>query len=318
MIAWGVWLGLLGCGDMSNQVFYEDAEFLEALPTRENFQVEYTPGFDYEAFYAQAGALAPLYELTVGAVGLADLYLEEITWIADTARSRDPSLRDRDHRVWGPFHWSELAPEEDLYLRVEMTREPTGSRYNYAFWHAESAADEGTKFFVGTHYAGETIAMGDGSVEWFVNEDTDHPGSMRLAYDLRGGLALRVDLEDMRFGDAPAESSSWSINEEGGFKTIAFTSEWNLDEEGAPECVKLESRWGAATGEGRSDGVFYAGALGEGADVLGCWDAAGLPTVVWDSMGFWEHVGDPATDCAVARSSVYDLPTVPADLSCID
>ena len=296
---------LLSCGGhLSNQIFYEDQEFLDALPTRENFTVEYTEDFLDSTF--EFDGTANLFQITVSQVLYADWYLSEVTAITDTVRTLDPALRQSDYRLWGPWRWEARYPDTDTYLRVEMTRAEAGASFTYAFSVSDGASGPWENFFSGTHYAGETIALGDGSLTWYAWENTSSTGTLDLSYDLRDGLEIAVDVDNVTFDETSPQTFDTTLRHDEGIGDMEFFALWNIDDAGRTECLKQRSLWDE-TGAGRSDASVYGGDLEDTVfDLHQCWDAEGVLTAQWDSLGWEEEIGNPEVDCVIDAKDGFE------------
>lgn len=292
---------LLGCGDLSNQVFYDDADFLAALPTREVFQVDYIEGFEGRAGDFQD---VLLFDQTLFAIQGADQYLELATGVTDALRELTPAERDSDYRLWGPHEYSFSG--FDAYLRVEMTRAISGGSYTTLFSWSAAPSGPWTRFYVGHHYVGETVAEGSGDMTWDYHALLGS-GYLRLEYDLRERPAIFMHLDELRFaGSDQVSNAMWYFVLDEGGGDLEYTAEIDIGgdtvDEAVPEWQELRSRW-LADGVGRGDGLLTGG------DDLGpiegrftqCWTADGaLLAQSAEPELFQEYfppVGDPSRDC---------------------
>lgn len=290
-----------GCGDLSNQVFYEDADFLAALPTRETLQISYIEGFEGRP---EDFPDALLFGHTLSAIQSADQYLELTTEITEALQSLSPSERGADYRRWGPSEYGFSGVT--AYLQVEMTRAISGGSYTTLFSWADSPSGPWTRFYVGHHYVGETVAEGSGDMSWDYSA-LDGEGALYLDYDLREMPAFYVQLDDLILPESSeALKAQWyyALTEDGG-GDLEYTAEVDIGGDSAepvPEILEIRSRW-LADGTGRGDAMLTGGdALG---DTEGrftqCWTVDGVllaqaaePAAFED---YFPPVGDPAADC---------------------
>ena len=290
-----------GCGDLSNQVFYEDADFLAALPTRETLQISYIEGFEGRP---EDFPDALLFGHTLSAIQSADQYLELTTEITEALQSLSPSERGADYRRWGPSEYGFSGVT--AYLQVEMTRAISGGSYTTLFSRADSPSGPWTRFYVGHHYVGETVAEGSGDMSWDYSA-LDGEGALYLDYDLREMPAFYVQLDDLILPESSeALKAQWyyALTEDGG-GDLEYTAEVDIGGDSAepvPEILEIRSRW-LADGTGRGDAMLTGGdALG---DTEGrftqCWTVDGVllaqaaePAAFED---YFPPVGDPAADC---------------------
>ncbi len=290
-----------GCGDLSNQVFYEDADFLAALPTREALQLSYIDGFEGRP---EDFPEALLFGHTLSAIQAADQYLALSTEITDALRALSPSERGADYRRWGPSEYSFSGVTG--YLQVEMTRAISGGSYTTLFHWADGPSGPWTRFYVGHHYVGDTVAEGSGDMSWDYGA-LRGAGSLSIDYDLRGSPAFSMQLDELVLPEsAEVLDARWyyTLAEDGG-GDLEYTAAIDIGGDSAepvPEVLEIRSRW-LADGTGRGDALLTGGdALG---DTEGrftqCWTVDGtLLAQAAEPSSFEDYfppIGDPAADC---------------------
>ncbi len=285
MRAFGLTLALpvmVGCGNISNAVFTEDADFAAALPAETRTTLSAPPGADTST--------PPALLATTLDVGTAlDDWLLTVTAVADTIRSAAPASRTEDGRTWGAYDWS----GSDLTASMDRTG---GTRYD---WAVES---NGAGFAAGTHYAGLTVAAGDGTFAWdqtSLSEQTGETsaGRVDVAYENRDGVDLVVVVDDWT-PDSDATDptdAAFAYTLVTGSGDFQFSTTLDLgDEVGAPAVVR--ARWVENVG-GRADALV---SLGTGLEDTWteCWDNDGALIYETDSLEKVEPVGLDAA-CAV-------------------
>ncbi len=277
-------LTVIACGgDLSNQVFTEDADFIAALPGAEQLAIAYPQ--------PDAGPVdepSDIYVLNVEAVTSGQQLLDAVTSVTDEVVLLPPSERGDDYRVWGP---TPFDGDPNLFVRVEMSRAATGATYGYAFQLGETSTGPWWEYVSGTHVAGETeVAVGSGSITvesaW---------GTAVVDYDLRAGR--EIDLSASQDGEEVVQWS-WVEDDDGG-ATLDYAQAGDLvgdllgeeDEE-----LSATSAW-LASGAGRGVARLTGGDLGgSSVELVQCWDEQGAITWSWDSMGWTEELG-AESDC---------------------
>ncbi len=292
---------LPACGNpWTNTLFYEDAEFLAALPSFDNHGVSFpeVQGLDggepdEEDLRTQSAAVADMVNAT-----LADLMT-----LGDYVRSDEPSLREDDLRSWGPMS---LENGSRSLLLVDIVRSGVG-QYDWAFQLSESSGGPWEAFYQGTHYPGSTVADGDGRFEADIGLLASHLGEERegvasCEYDLREGTYLGIDLRGYReHADEDALSAHYVYDEQtSGEADFQYGIEADLVEGGEPERVGVRTRW-RASGDMRADSRMYGGEVGENEYTLSqCWDAEGALVYQADSWNLMDPVG-ASGDCSYEK-----------------
>lgn len=271
-----------GCGNVTNAVFTEDADYVAALPADGRTTLSDLPGAD-------ATAPTELLQAALAAHAALDAALDAAADAADTVRSAAPTSRSDDGRTWGPYDWSEA----DLAAAMQRTG---GTRYDWGF------DVDGAPFASGTHYAGLTVASGDGSFSWDQDVLGDAgvgtgTGQVTVAYESRDGVDLLVSEDDWSFdGSTAPRDATLAFHLETGSGDFQFRA--TLPRGDADEEAPVRVRWVESVG-GRADASIV---VDSAADTwTACWDADGVLTYEVDTAGEVEPVGADAGDglCAV-------------------
>lgn len=296
-------LSLVACGDISNGVFAEDADFVAVFPEEERTTLD-VPGA--VLVDGAKGALGDRPELLTTSLEVAltvNSAIFDILGLVDEVRGIAPSARTRDSRSWGP------VPACGGDLTAEVLRSGA-SQFDWRFngSNAAGAAD----FLTGTHYAGSTVAAGDGAFVWdhaaygvFCGEDTG--GRLVVDYDNRTGVDLLVDLDAIRSGSPDVWDGAYAYrfaDAEGDFQ---YLTTYDFSDDGTSELatVAVRTRWIPDVG-GRADAVLTGGDLGD-REVLWtqCWGDDLTMGYQHDSLGLTEDLGDPAS-CPYADFAEID------------
>lgn len=298
---------LPGCaGPITNELFHADAAFLAALPAAERHTVHWEaetveavrspaplPG---GAPDLRADTEAMCTQLNAAVLGMLEF--------VDTVRAYAPTEREADLRRWGP--WS-LQEGRAPFLQVEIGRSGV-SEYGWAFALSDLKSGPWTPFFTGTHFAGATVAGGDG---WFTADagiladalGEDRQGVVEVDYDNRDGSALVVSFQGWQEpGEAPWDATYLYTEIAAGDRDFQYDTAADLVTGEALEAVAVRTRW-TPEGAGRSDARVSGGDLGEVLTLSQCWDAGGTLTWQADSHGLFEDMGDVST-CAFAETAL--------------
>ncbi len=288
---------LSACADpVSNEIFASDRAFLEALPSKDRHEVDLTtdPGGDNQGLPAYDNLPLDAPDLLIWSVATAqsfNLMVDDLLLIVDTVRMLAPTERTNDRRTWGPFpHPS----HPEFSISMTMTREGRGA-YDWSFGIGETGSDVHTTFFYGSHFAGDSVAEGDGAFVWDYDAlasvvDTVWTGALIVDYDHRVAKELLVDLDAVRSSaeDDTVDGQYWywfdGTAGDFEFRTAidVFEGEEPLD-----ELLEVRSRWTAGE-PGRGDGVWSGGnletELGLEVTATQCWDAVGSATYEFDTL----------------------------------
>jgi hypothetical protein len=305
-----------GCGStISNQVFYEDADFLSALPGPDHFNMDYPTETTTEACDANDTETAAFFCITVDALETGNGLIETLTALTDVVRLASPSERGDDYRVWGPGDWIEKFPGN--FLRVEMSRSPTRSAYSWSFQLARTSQGPwDSEVIFGTHYAGEIdVSAGVGDLVLDLDAlaeivgETGQVGRLTAAYDARDSTEFSVLFEGQDETDGSLVNSQWTYQEmaDGGGDLI-FDSDLNLDNDTALEKLALRTRW-RVNGDGRGDSLVHSDDLtGSPRSASQCWKGNGDMTWHTDEFDWMEDTGSES-ECAFADAAFPALET---------
>lgn len=279
--------GLVGCGDnpVSNAIFAEDAEFLAALPSADRQTVsledEATAGARGMVGLAKAelGDVPELLQLSYDTAVSANVPVYQVLGTVDAVRDQPPSSRTEDGRAWGPF---DVGGGVDV--AVAMTRSGAGLYQ----WSIDASADgQGAVVAVGTHYAGDTVAAGDGAFTWHIGDyaallGDPSTGTLVVDYDNREGVDLVLDLQAWSDGSADPVDQQYAFRRVDGQGDFQYRTPWDPPGDAVDELatVEVRSRWIQGVG-GRSDAKITGGGLGISFKWSQCWDAGGSMTWQW-------------------------------------
>ncbi|MCP4918004.1 MAG: hypothetical protein GY913_13915 [Proteobacteria bacterium] len=288
--------GLLGCsGSLSNQIFYEDAAFLGAMPTYEELALAYPGAED------RTGDEALYYGIAADSLDGFAQYTQLFTSVADTARLVAPTLRADDARVWGPGAW-DVYP--GTYLRLEVSRTTTHDLYVYEFQASEFPDGPWTGFVAGTTWYDED-GVESGTLSWDQSEldeaiEVGGSGTYDVDYVLGETTSVSMRADRLVFDGGESQSSeAWLDVAEDASGTYEFHFAFDTNPgEGRPrdELVEALTQWDAV-GFGRVDALIDGGDTPyPGLVFTQCWSDNGALTFQGDSEGVLETEGDE-TSC---------------------
>ncbi len=295
---------LFACtGEMSNQIFLDDADFLAALPD----ESRQTLGFDADTTDATARGLgdrADLVDLSVGIASGVNSFVLRTLGVVDAVRELPPSERTEDGRRWGPY-------EVDCDVSAAMLMSRENGVYGWSVLGHPAAGEDATVLY-GTHYAGTTVAGGDGTFVWDQGRwaewcGTSETGLMTVDYDNREGVDLFVVVEDWSTeGEAPTDWA-YAYRRTSDLGDFQYRTVTDLEADGsdALATVSVRDRWVPRQG-GRSDAWVTGGGFGATTWTWSqCWGPTGR--LVWqgDSQDLLEAVGD-AADCLYSDAAEVD------------
>lgn len=289
---------LTACGDIRNDIFEQDALFLEAFPAEERTEVD----TDQAVSSARRADDDPLLlQMTTSTAVTVNSTIKGILTIVDGVRSYPPTERTEDGRTWGPWAWEEAG---GIDLSVWMNRSGQ-TRYDWGF------DGDGVTFLSGTHYAGETVATGDGAFVWDQTQlsawtGEDFTGVFVVDYDNRDGVDVVMHGDDVQTGDDERAYLDYAWNRVADTGDFQFRTPIDL-EDGSDELADMElrARWVVGQG-GRGDAVVSGGAYGD--LVLHwsqCWDSSHTLVYQWDDLGVTTPYGD-AGDCPYTDFAAVD------------
>jgi hypothetical protein len=272
---------LLACGDVTNAVF------ATGLTT------------GAKAAYGEVPDLLATSAEVAGAVNGVTF---DILGLVDEVRGLAPSARTHDSRHWGPLP----ACGGDLDATITRTG---ASQFDWVFTGTTPAGS--ADFLAGTHYAGSTVAAGDGTFRWNHAAwgafcDLDTAGAFTVDYDNRDGVDLLVDIEGLRTDGPDVWDADYAYRfvEDGDFQ---YRTTFDLADDGSdePALVTVRTRWMPGTG-GRSDATLTGGGLGTRVMAWSqCWGADLTLVYQHDDLGITEDVGD-VTACVYSDFAVVD------------
>lgn len=295
---------LFACGDVSNQVFTEDGDFLSAFPTESGQSIAFEADTVAPDARAALGERADLVDLSVAISRDVNQFVFTLLHAVDTLRELAPAERGENSRRWGPYTW-----ECGVDLSARMARDV--GVYDWSFSGRTAGEDESTLFY-GRHYTGDTVAAGDGSFVWNHSRyadwcGLDESGSLTVDYDNREGIDLVVAIEGYSAGGVAVPDRSYAYLRTAELGDFQFRTDADLDWDESAELasVTVRDRWIPGAG-GRSDAVVTGGGLGEQELVWSqCWDAGGLLRYSADNLGITPEVGMLA-DCPLAEVGRVD------------
>ncbi len=288
---------LLACGSVSNEIFAEDAAFLDAFPDEERQTVGFESDLSTESARASIGETADLVVLSVGATRGVNEFIFTLLGAVETLRGLPPAERTDDSRRWGPF-------EADCEVDATALMSRDAGVYDWSISGRQS--DETYVFLYGTHYAGSSVRAGDGQFvfdrgQWASWCGNDDDGLLTVDYDNREGVDLVVVLDEVE----PALTYALRRTaDEGDFQ---YRYVGDIEDDGSSEdaTVTVRNRWEPGTG-GRSDAFVTGGGFEERQWRWSqCWDARGGLTWEGESLGLFEESGDAST-CVYADVAEVD------------
>lgn len=283
---------LVACGDVTNAVFAEDAEFVAVLPSEEHTTFD-VPGVGLtRGAKAAIGERPELLSSSIDVAGAVNGVIFDILGFVDEVRGLAPSARSADSRTWGPV----AACGGDLTATIVRSG---ASQFDWGFTGAR--AGTGTEFLAGTHFAGRSVSDGDGSFTWdhaaygaFCAVDT--AGRLEVDYDNRVGVDLLVDLDALRTEGPDVWDAAYAYRYVDGEGDFQYRTSYDLPDDGTdePATVSVRTRW-AEDGGGRADAVLTGGGLADRTmEWTQCWGADLDLTYQHDSLGVTPDEGDAA------------------------
>ena len=295
---------LVGCGDpVSNQIFEEDADFYAALPAESRQTVAFSDDTtDEEA--RGLGERADLVDLSVLVAADENAFIFTLLGVVDTVRTLPPAARTEDTRRWGPY-------SGDCGVDYGLLIARTSGVYDWSVSGHAAGEDEAIVLY-GTHYAGTTVAGGDGRFVW------DHSrwaawcgdtatGLMTVDYDNREGVDLIVNLDDWSTDGSVPRAWTYSYARTDDAGDFQFRTETDLADDGSDDVatVTVRDRW-IPGDSGRSDATVTGGGFGDATWRWSqCWDGHGRLTWQEDSLNLLPAEGD-AAECPFAESAEVD------------
>ncbi|MFH1464920.1 MAG: hypothetical protein ABIO70_11100 [Pseudomonadota bacterium] len=291
-------LALAACDSpISNRMFYEDAEFLAAVPSFADHPIA-VPGGPAAATLALdppvPGQATDLRAQGAGVAAQLTAALADLALLAAWIRYQEPSLREDDLRSWGP---GSLENGTRALLVVDVIRSGLG-QYDWAYQLSNSSRGPWEDFYVGTHFAGATVATGDGHLTADIAAlasylDEAREGFVTCTYDFREGTGFDIDLAGYRAGadEEPVDAHYRYRRDPGGAGDFQYGLDADIIAGSDLERSSVRERW-IAGGAMRADLRLEGGDLGEVIYTLSqCWDDAGVLVYQADSLGLVEPLG---------------------------
>ena len=317
-------LFFLGCLDpISNRLFFEDAEFLDALPSAEEDRVHYastTSDTDFDdttttepgdVLEAPPGAPS-LFVLTVASVNGVNAMVDSFLGFVDLVRTVPPTSRTEDSRTWGPFPADDAA---DYDVRMVSTREAS-VEFTWAFEVMLHGTSVWRPVLAGTHYAGTTVSDGDGDFVFDgmlandLNGSDEEPFFLEVSYDHRDENHVDFVVWDpaSKKRETPVAAYGYTIDPDGAGTFSFDTNDPRFDisgkSSGKAEHWQVTTRWIPDVG-GRGDASVSGGDLEQYSltvDYHECWLPDGTLLYMDDSWVFVDPpVGSPE-NCTVAQA----------------
>jgi hypothetical protein len=291
-------LTLLACGTVSNGPFTADAAYLDALPSEANHAVHFKSEADAETLPSDPPRLL---QLSTQVSDQCNTFIFGLLKAVDGVRSLPPSLRTDDRREWGPY-----AYQPDLEVGAWMQRNGD-SNFDWSF-QGTPTGQTSLPFMSGSHYAGVSVAEGDGAFTWdqsLVSQWTGGTmaGTLTVDYDNRSGTDLLVDIADYSVGGSSPYDARYRYVVKDGvgdfqYRTVADVG-WNDD----PSTVEVRTRW--VEGEGGRSDAKVTGATGRIFTWSQCWDATKALVYQEDTGGLNPDVGAESA-CLYPEAAVVD------------
>jgi hypothetical protein len=284
-------LALSACGNVSNDPFDDDANFLAALPSAERQAVALDADVTDEAARG-IGELAELLELSVSVGGAVNGFVAGVFEVLGDVRGLPPAERTDDGRRWGP---ADVGC--DVTGSLLMSRDVTVYAWS-AVGHQAGDEPDATVLY-GTHYAGVSVAEGDGRFVWDHSRwsswcGRDEGGLVTVEYDSREGVDLLVSLDDFHLeGEAPhAARYAYARTDELGDFEYRTEQAFDVGDGEATFSVAVRTRWVPGIG-GRSDAVITGEALEDREWRWSqCWLGAGRLVYEVDNVGIVDEAGE--------------------------
>lgn len=313
--------GLLGCGgNYSN----DDVLFRSAIPTRELLSSKLTPataamrvGPDANVGVGPGPSAGPIAGPTAGPTtwtavgdssGLAQFTrgasvgfnkgLFTILDVLQAVVSLEPSVRNPDERIWGPY-----PDRQHPGFEVQLVMDRTADRYDYRVDVRRTGTTDWTKVIAGDFQATGGLREGRGSLHFLdaaargagydpVQSDV---ASIDASYQTKA-QPVTVDLKVMSVAQTePLLAFSFAGQADGGGQMRFDVSAQLAGGDASPlETLEILSQW-KPDGQGRADAQIVSGDW-VGASYVECWSAQ---DAILYSVATWSTpVGEEAS-CAV-------------------
>jgi hypothetical protein len=278
-------LGAAACGDpLSNRLLLEDPLFTDSLPSREDVETVAPEVADEGA--RDLGDRATLVDATIAVSSAYNRTIFAMLGVLDAVIELDPTQREPDRRVWGPWAGRRAGSS----VRLEVVR-ADGALFAYSLevaavprWAVQDDT-EWTALMDGVFERGGGLRDGTGAFRfdagaWGIVDGRfeEARGTLQVAHERSGD---RVAVEAVTDGWTPAgdedpRSAIYTFRGgggHGGFFEYETTGEV-VGDGGLAETYVIRSRWEAGL-QGRADFEVTGGAIGPApAPGVECWDGA--------------------------------------------
>lgn len=304
LLAFGLLAGT-GCqGNWSN----EDLLFRAAVPRRDELRSDLKapaqPAASDPSVLAVLGERSQGYEWTIRASSDFNGMLYGVLAIFEEVLKHDPTRREPDRRIWGPFR---VEPGKPLEAKVTIARRPLAAvqEFTYALELRKDASSRFVRLIEGSYDAAVGgIRTGKGQLtldakalaaEGIDSGDLRWVDSIAMSYDTaQDPLVVGITLKLAPGQAMPVQSATYLYEKyDAGNGRMRFELEANVV--GGPgtqkERIAASSRW-LASGAGRTDWDILSGD-GVGARQVECWnDALNVVHLArsWDGTS----IGNPA------------------------
>ncbi len=265
-----------GCGNWSN----DDLVFMNAFPSKAELSSKLPEGtarsglFGERADALAVGEQSAAYENTRNTSRSFNAMLDALLLPIDAVRSRPPTQREGDRRIWGP-----IADRNQPGFEVRVTMDRSSEDvFSYRVEFRRQGTGEWAAVLLGDFKADAGVRKGFGSVQLRVKRardlglamrDLDAVDTLEIGYSTASD-PIRADLIIHAVPGTPGVSQIGLSYQERSDKAGALTFDlFGLSPQ--IERLQLKSRW-LPSGEGRSDSTVLEGTYA-GATKLECWDA---------------------------------------------
>jgi hypothetical protein len=281
---------LAACGNYST----DDIAFVEALPVREALRVALPGAAAQAACGGPLGSARPLSEARQAGVAM-NTGLDQVLAIVDTLRQVEPTRRERDRRIWGPFP-DQKHPGVEIRLVVARSYQVDLPTYAFSFEVRPAGSPDWIAVIDGA-FVGASGRTGRGAVTLHFDRMRDagiaDPGSTPPALPVTIRYDRRTDPRVLSLVVAPGDL---------GFGLVDFDYAFTTWESGH---ARLD--FALASAQGRAEEVARFTPAGAGQARVTFRPAAipGLSyafEVCWDASGCVSALNDPGSRSEYAAS----------------
>lgn len=284
-----LWL-LVGCGDVTNDVFRDDSAFVAAVPDPARLALDLP--------WSVAADGTP--DLLATSVTVADGVSAALATALDARGAlvaTSPSSRADDVRTWGPFGYL------SGWVTAEVARGTDA--WSWSFVGDTLAFDAAAPYLQGEHHDAGDGAFAWDHAAWAALAETSGAGAVGVTYDLADGTDLLVEVDGLSFdgGEAASGRYAWWAGEHDG--DLQYRYDTVVAETGDAVTVAVRLRW-VPGGGGRAD-AWVDGMVGQVRDPrwTQCWDASGALTFEEVTTAPEAVTGDVAA-CPFAEPATAD------------